>query len=68
MELRSNSRRALYGFGCTIVSTGQKIPIAAEFTQPKQASKGTAMRATRDALAVEQPVWMLVDSAYDVLE
>ena len=57
-----------YGFGCTIVSTGPKIPIAAEFTQSKQASKETAMRVTRDALAVEQPVWMLGDSAYDVLE
>jgi len=57
-----------YGFGCTIVSTGPKIPIAAEFTQSKQASKETAMRVTRDALAVEQPVWMLGDSAYDVLD
>ena len=57
-----------YGFGCTIVSTGPKIPIAAEFTQSKQASKETAMRVTRDALAVEQPMWMLGDSAYDVLE
>jgi hypothetical protein len=56
------------GFGCTIVSTGPKIPIAAEFTQSKQASKETAMRVTRDALAVEQPMWMLGDSAYDVLE
>jgi hypothetical protein len=26
-----------YGYGCTIVSTGQKIPIAAEFTESKQA-------------------------------
>jgi hypothetical protein len=26
-----------YGFGCTLVSTGPKIPIAAEFTQAKQA-------------------------------
>jgi len=37
-----------YGFGCTIVSTGSKIPIAAEFTQSKQASQETAMRVTRD--------------------
>ena len=41
-----------YGFGCTIVSTGSKIPIAAEFTQTKQADKETAMRVTSDALAV----------------
>jgi len=29
-----------HGYGCTIVSTGQKIPIAAEFTESKQASRG----------------------------
>jgi len=26
-----------------------------------------AMRVTRDALAVETPIWMLEDSAYDTL-
>ena len=57
-----------YGFGCTIVSTGAKIPIAVEFTQAKQASQETAMRVTRDALAVETPIWMLGDSAYDILD
>jgi len=57
-----------YGFGCTIVSTGSKIPIAAEFTQTKQADKETAMRVTRDALAVGTPMWMLGDSAYDILD
>ncbi len=57
-----------YGFGCTIVSTGVKIPIAAEFTQTKQADQETAMRVTRDALAVDTPIWMLGDSAYDILE
>ncbi len=57
-----------YGFGCTIVSTGAKIPIAAEFTQAKQADQETAMRVTRDALAVDTPVWMLGDSAYDILD
>ena len=36
-----------YGFGCTTVSTGAKIPIAAEFTQAKRASQETAMRVTR---------------------
>ena len=45
-----------YGYGCTIVSTGQKIPIAAEFTGSKQAPEETAMRVTRDALAVETPI------------
>jgi transposase len=57
-----------YGFGCTIVSTGGKIPIAAEFTQSKQTSQETAMRVTRDALAVETPIWMLGDSAYDIVD
>ena len=56
------------GYGCTIVSTGQKIPIAAEFTESKQAPEETAMRVTRDALAVETPIWMLGDSAYDTLD
>ena len=57
-----------YGLGCTIVSTGAKIPIAAEFTQTKQAGQETAMRVTRDALAVDTPIWMLGNSAYDILD
>jgi len=57
-----------YRFGCTIVSTGSKVPIAAEFTQAKQADKETAMRVTRDALAVATPIWMLGDRAYDILD
>ncbi|ELY67381.1 transposase [Natronococcus jeotgali] len=57
-----------YGYGCTIVSTGQKIPIAAEFTESKQAPEETAMRVTRDALAVAKPTWMVGDSAYDTLD
>jgi len=43
-----------HGYGCTIVSTGQKIPIAAEFTESKQAPEETAMRVTCDALAVDE--------------
>ena len=31
-----------HGYRCTIVSTGQKIPIAAEFTESKQAPEETA--------------------------
>ncbi len=57
-----------YGFGCTIVSTGSKIPIAVEFTQAKQADQETAMRVTGDALAVGTPIWMLGDSTYDILD
>jgi transposase len=44
-----------YGFGCIIVSTGAKVPIAAEFTQAKQADQETA-------------IWILGDSAYDILD
>ncbi len=44
-----------HGYGCTIVSTGQKIPIVAEFTESKQAPEETAM-------------WMVGDSAYDTLD
>ena len=57
-----------YAFGLTIVSTGPKIPIAAGFTQAKQASKETAMRVTRDGLAVKYPIWMPGDSGYDILD
>jgi len=57
-----------YYYACTIVSTGQKIPIAAEFTESKQAPEETAMRVTRDALAVAKPIWMVGDSAYDTLD
>jgi len=54
------------GFDCALIST-EKIPIAAEFTQAKQADQETEMRVTRDALAVDTPIWMLRDSAYDIL-
>ena len=57
-----------YGFGCTVVTTGSKIPIAAEFTDAKRAKQETAMRVTCDALAVKQPIWMLGDGAYDLLD
>jgi len=57
-----------YYYGCTSVSTGQKIPIVAEFTESKQAPEETEMRVTRDALTVATPVWMVGDSAYDTLD
>jgi len=57
-----------YVFDLSIVSAGPKIPIAAEFTQAKQASKETGMRVTRDALAVKHPIWLLGDSAYNILD
>ena len=57
-----------YGYGCTIVSTGSKISIATEFTESKPAPEETAMCVTRDALTVDQPIWMIGDSAYDTLE
>jgi hypothetical protein len=40
----------------------------AEFTDTKRAKQETAMRVTRDALAVKQPIWMLGDGAYDLLD
>ena len=64
----STAEEYYYGFGCTLVSTGPKIPIAAKFTQAKQADQEVAMRVTRDALAVDTPIWMLDDSAYDILD
>jgi hypothetical protein len=64
----STAEEFYYGYGCTIVSTGSKIPIAAEFTESKQASEETAMRVTTDALAVAKPLWMIGDSAYDTLD
>jgi len=55
-----------YGYGCTIVSTGQEIPIAAEFTESKQAAEETAMCVTRDALAVAKPRWIIGDRSCEV--
>ncbi len=49
----STAEEHYYGFGCVIVSAGPKIPIAAEFTQRKQIDAETAMRVTKDALAVD---------------
>ena len=48
----STAEEHYYGFGCTIVSTGAKVPIAAEFTPAKQASEETASasRVTRSPL------------------
>ena len=43
-------------FRCTIVSTGPKIPIVAEFTQTKQADQETAMRVIPDGISVDTPV------------
>jgi hypothetical protein len=57
-----------YGFDSTIVSIGAKIPITADFTHAKQANQETATRITRDALAVDTPIWMLGDRAYDILD
>lgn len=46
------AERYCYGFGCTLVSTGAKTPVAVGFAQPKRADQGTAMRVTHDALVV----------------
>jgi len=66
-RLRSNRRRVLPRLRLYDRLDRAKIPIAAEFTESKQALEETAMRVTCDALAVEKPIWMLGDSAYDTL-
>lgn len=55
---------------CTIVSTGQQIPNATEPTernQPVEQRLSTTLCVTRDALAVEQLMWVF-GKAYDTLD
>jgi len=66
-RLRSNRRRVLPRLRLYDRLDRAKIPIAAEFTESKQALEETAMRVTCDAPAVEKPIWMLGDSAYDTM-
>jgi len=67
VKLHPTTEEYYYGFGCTTVSIRAKISITAEFTQAKQTSQKMVMRITRDALAVDTSIWMLGDSAYDIL-
>jgi hypothetical protein len=57
-----------FGYGCLLVTTGPKLPVAAAFTDQKQVDQETARRVTQDALAVVDPIWMLGDAAFDMLE
>jgi hypothetical protein len=57
-----------FGYGCLVVTTGPKLPVAVAFTDQKQVDKETARRVTQDALAVGDPLWMLGDAAFDMLE
>ena len=57
-----------YGYGCCVVTAANNIPVAAAFTPAKKVDQETAMRVTRDALAVESPRWMIGDSEFDMLE
>ena len=50
------------------MTAGNNIPVAAAFTPAKKVDQETAMRVTRDALAVESPRWMIGDSEFDMLE
>jgi hypothetical protein len=52
----------------SIEQTGQKIPIAVEFTESKQTPEEMAMRITRDAFAVARPIWRVSGSAHDTLD
>jgi hypothetical protein len=56
-----------FGSGCTLVTTEHNIPVAAAFTDGKQIDEETTMRVTRDALAIEKPIWLIGDSAFDIL-
>ena len=57
-----------YGYGCCVVTAANNIPVAASFTPTKKVGEETAMRVTRDALAVKTPRWFLGDSEFDMLE
>ena len=50
-----------------MVTTEHNIPVAATFTDGKQVDEETAMRVTRDALAIKKPIWLIGDSAFDIL-
>ena len=56
-----------YGYGCCVVTAAHNIPVAAAFTPAKKVDEETAMRVTRDALAVDTPRWFLGDSEFDML-
>jgi hypothetical protein len=56
-----------YGYGCCVVTAAHNIPVAAAFTPAKKVDEETAMRVTRDALAVDAPRWFLGDSEFDML-
>ena len=56
-----------FGYGCLVVMTGPKLPVAAAFTEQKQIDQETAKRVTHDSLAVETPIWMLGDGGFDML-
>lgn len=67
-KLWSNHRRVLLRLLLYNYLAGSKIPTAIEFTESNQASEETAMLVTRNALAAAQPMWMLGNSAYDMLD
>jgi len=56
-----------YGYGCLVVTTGPKLPVAAAFTEGKKIDQETARRVTQDALAVGDPRWILGDGEFDML-
>ena len=57
-----------YGYGCCVVTAANNIPVAAAFTPAKKVDQETAMRVTRDALAVETPRWIVGDLEFDMLD
>lgn len=58
-----------YGYGLLLVADVQtQLPIAAQFVQRKQASKGEWSMVIRDGMMVKKPTILLGDSGLDIVE
>jgi len=66
-RLRSNRRRVLPRLRLYDRLDRAKDPDCRGVHREQASVRGEAMRVTCDALAVEKPIWMLGDSAYDTL-
>jgi hypothetical protein len=56
-----------YGFGCIIVSTGARIPIAAEFRQAKQADQEAASASRSQEFGMCINCWWVVVNITNIL-
>ncbi|MFB6284273.1 MAG: transposase [Halobacteria archaeon] len=57
-----------YGYGCTVVTSGDKIPVAAAFTDSKKTSEETALEVAGKALDIKDPVAVVGDSEFDMIK